>query len=258
MHPSIQALSELTAEELGTRLVRSDTTNLMLTERLAVCESQINTLQAFRNNYEKVWGALTADELVLFVKCERELLEKNPDGFLSKYHDALFCRSAVEAAKADCRNQIDALLKRIRSAEEETSRTRADLEIVPRLLSDQKQQMQIQCERAKFAEEQLEVVQTKLKECDEGWRHAGEENDALRLRIRGLMEENADLRSKSDAKASEADSLRTDPGWTKLAAEHEAGLKSMEAELVSRHRIEVDCVAASLYEQIRALKMGRH
>jgi hypothetical protein len=257
-HTSIQALSELTADELRERVIRSDTANFILSGRLSTCETQLGALRAFKESHEKVWGALTADELALFVKCERALMEQNPDGFLCKYHDALFCRDAVEAAKAECRSQTNALLERVQVAEEEASRVKEDLATAHRLLVEQKQQTHIQCERAKVAEEQAEAVQLKWRECNVGWRRVGEENDALGLRVRVLMEENVAMRSASEAMASEVAALRSDPLCMKLTAEYEARLQAREAELVSRHRAEVDCVAASLYEQIRALKRGRH
>ena len=62
----------------------------------AALHARIAELEAFKLHHQRVWGALSADEVALFAKTERALLEQNPGGFLSKLHDALFSRKAVE------------------------------------------------------------------------------------------------------------------------------------------------------------------
>jgi hypothetical protein len=121
------ALSGLTKEELQGRLVAADAANAMLSNKLSMCEARLNVLQAFKTKHEGVWGALTAEEVALFAKCEQTLMEQNPGGLLSKYHDAVFVRSSLEAAQAECRKQTGALLLRAQLAEEEAARTKAEL-----------------------------------------------------------------------------------------------------------------------------------
>jgi len=123
------------------------------------------------------------------------------------------------------------------------------------LLVEQIQRAQI--ERIKEVEGQLETLQEKWRDSDQGWRATTEENNALKFRLRVLAEENVALHAKLAAATLEAAALREDPHYRQLIAAYELRMKTMEAEFNARLRAEVDCVAASLYEQIKALKGRR-
>jgi hypothetical protein len=214
-------------------------------------------LQTFKQKHESVWGVLTPEEVALFGKCEQALLEQNPGGFLSKYHDALFCRSSMEAAQAECRVQTDALLLRAQSAEEDASRMNAELAAAHALLAEQRRQTNLHRGRTHLAEEMLTVAQAKWKECDEGWCQVGKENDALLLHVRVLSEEISVIRAQSAALAAEVAAFRSDPEWEHSAADNEERTQAAEAELVTRHRAEAECYAASMCDQIKTLRDGR-
>jgi hypothetical protein len=254
---SIEALSDLTMEELKDRLVSAENANAILAGRLSTCEARLGVLQAFKQKHESVWGVLTPEEVALFGKCERTLLEQNPGGFLTKYHDALFCRSSMEAAQAECRVQTDALLLRTQSAEEEASRLKAELATTQGLLAEQRQQTRLHRGRTRLAEDMLTVAQAKWKECDEGWCQVGKENDALLQHAQALAEDNSVIRAQSAALAAEVAAFRSDPEWEHSAADNEERTQAAEAELVTRHRAEAECYAASMCDQIKTLRDGR-
>lgn len=255
--PLIQALSELTVGELRDRLIQSDARNYVLSEKLTACESQMDALRMFKEHHDKVWGALTVDEVVLLSRAERGLLEQNPEGFLVQINDALFGRTAVEKVKTECRGVTESALERVRLAEGETAKTRDELDQAREALSQQRQQTQAHIERVKSTEARLAAMHKKWTDCNEGWRRTSEENDALRLRVRVLTEANEAIQTKLAAVSSKSDALRADPEWATLAADYEARLAAMEAEFNARHRAEIDCVAASLYERIKTLKRSR-
>ena len=230
------SLNDLTTSELKDRLVRSDARDSMLSERLSTCEARLSELQAFKQNHEKAWGALTPDEVVLFAKYERALLAQNPGGFLSKYHDALFCRSAVEAAKAE----TDALLSRAELAEAEASRAASELATAQRLVEELTEQMRIRCESVVVDNALVADSQDGVQRCDVALRLVVEEHHALKLRVRALEEERAN-----------------DPGWARLTAEYEARLQAVGVEAAERYMGEGDRAMLEVDALIGALRLEK-
>jgi len=245
------ALSSLTKEELQGRLVAADAANALLSNKLSMCEARLNVLQAFKTKHEAVWGALTAEEVALFAKCEQTLMQQNPGGLLSKYHDAVFVRSSLEAAQAECRKQTDALLLRAQSAEEEAARIKAELAAAHGLLAEQKRQTTLYRGRMHFAEDAVAAAQAKWKEYDMRWCQVSQENDALLERVQVLAKDNAAVQAQSAALAAEVAALRSDGGWERLAADNEAKIQAVEAALVARYQAEAECFAASMCDQLK-------
>jgi hypothetical protein len=244
-------LAALTKEELQSRLVAADAANAMLSNKLSMCEARLNVLQAFKTKHEAVWGALTAEEVALFAKCEQTLMEQNPGGLLSKYHDAVFVRSSLEAAQAECRKQTDALLLRAQLAEEEAARIKAELAAAHGLLAEQKRQATLYRGRMHLAEDAAAVAQAKWKEYDKRWCQASLENDALLERVRALAEENAAVQAQCAALAAEVAALHSDGGWERLAADNEAKMQAVEAALMARFQAEAECFAASMCDELK-------
>lgn len=240
------------SDETRERLVELEARNDVLSERLAAYESHIKDLEAFKANHQKVWGALTAEELVLFAKSERQLLEESPSGFVSKLHDALFCRKSIEDLKSKHRVEMDIMAMRVQLAEEGLPRMQEEVAKLRRLLSDQKHQTEIQNQRANLLEEQLKVVQIELQRCDANWRRTGQQKSALEAKVDQLVQENLVIQSDLTRMTREVTEFRSDAGWSKLAAEYEAKLLTKEAECEARRKEDIDSVTASLFEQLRA------
>ena len=245
----VQALSNPT-EDLRDRLMASEARNDVLSEQLVAFEAHIKDLEAFRSNHQKVWGALTADELALFARSERRLLEQNPDGFLSKLHDALFCRKTIEDAAARHRVEMEVMAERVRLAEETLPRMKEELAKMRRVVQDQKQQTQIQSQRSQSLEDQLAVVRQDLQRCDLNWRRTGQQKEALEQRVRVLVEETLALKADSTRLKAELSKFHMHDNWKALRVEFEAKSRKLEVEFNARRQADVDSVAACLYEQL--------
>jgi chromosome segregation ATPase len=214
----------------------------------AALHARIAELEAFKLHHQRVWGALSVDEVALFAKTERALLEQNPGGFLSKLHDALFSRKAVEDAKAKHRAEMDVMLERVRLAEAGLPQMREELAKAQRLLSDQ---TQLQTQQCRALEERLAIAQQDLQRCDSNWRHTGQQKDALEAQVRALEAEKVANAAETARLTAEVALLRADDKWERLDAEHKAKMCALEAECEARRKADVEAVAASLHEWLK-------
>ena len=73
--------------------------NDVLTEKLLACETRIRKLEEYRSQHQKVWGALSAEELTIFTNAGKLLLQQDPVAFMEKNHNAIFNRKVIEENK---------------------------------------------------------------------------------------------------------------------------------------------------------------
>ena len=211
--------------------------------------ARIKELEAFKLNFQRVWGALSVDEVALFAKTERVMLEQNPDGFLSRLHDALFSRKSIEEAKAKHRAEMDVMAERVRLAEEGLPRMKEELAKAQRVLSEQ---TQLQAQNCRVLEERLAIVQQDLQRCDSNWRHTGQQKEALEVKVGVLEREKLAAAAEIARLTAEVTMLRADDKWGRLTMKHEAEMRNLEAECEARRKTDLDAMATSLFEQMRA------
>jgi hypothetical protein len=214
----------------------------------AALHARIAELEEFKLHHQRVWGALSADEVALFAKTERALLEQNPGGFLSKLHDALFSRKAVEDAKAKHRAEMDVMLERVRVAEAGLPQMKEELARAQRQLSDQ---TQLQKQHCRALEERLAIVQQDLQRCDTNWRHTGQQKDALEAQVRALEAEKVANAAETARLIAEVALLRADDKLERIEAEHKAKMCALQVECEARRKADVSAVAASMYEKLK-------
>ena len=223
--------------------------NMESTSDDALSQARIKELEVFKLNFQRVWGALSVEEVALLAKTERVMLEQNPGGYLSKLHDALFSRKSIEDAKAKHRAEMDAMTERVRLAEENVPRMKEELTKAQRLLSDQ---TQLQAQHSRVLEEKLAIAQQDLQRCESNWRHTGQQKEALEAKVTVLEREKSATDAEVARLKAEVTTLHADDNLKRLTEAHRAEMIRLQAECEARRKADLGAMAASLYEQMRA------
>jgi chromosome segregation ATPase len=215
--------------------------NDVLSEKLLACETRVRELEEFRTRYQNVWGALTADELIMFAHADKELLEHSPARFMERNHDAIFNRKIIEENKERYGVEMDRMSKNLEIAKASVPALEEEVAALKRRLTDQKQQTAIQLQRVESLEQELAVDQYQLKLGEVQWMKAGENIKALERSVERLTAENESMKARVSRVIAR---VPVEP----LVVQN--GPVCMQ--------VDVDSVAVSLYARIKELQAKCH
>ena len=209
--------------------------NDVLTEKLLACETRVRELEEYKSQHQNVWGALSAEELTIFAKAGKLLLQQDPVAFMEKNHDAIFNRKVIEENKVRYGIEMKSMTLKLETAKARVPALEEEVAVLKRKLLDQKQQTKLQFQRAESLEEELAVAEYQLKMCNMRWMEAGNEVGVLEQSVERLKVENESLKARS----------------TRVPVR--VPVASVQNSTIS-FQDEVDCVTMSLYAKIKELK----
>ena len=213
-------------------------------------------LEEFQEKFRMAWGALEPDEVVMFGRMDKELLQNDPSRFMERYHDAIFNRGEMDRKKRAYEMSLSEMQAKMEAAQKGIPQMAEALAAAKDRLDRSHDQVAIQMQKVRVLEEELAVVKLELKTTINHWQQTGKEKQQFESKVQRLQKSNDTLQTELDARMKEAEGLRTD-AQRFVKEEYETKLNGAQEQFrsqLSQHKTDLTKASCNLQEQIRELK----
>ena len=155
----------------------------MWREKAMAYELVIKELEDFRDRHRRVWGALHVEELAVLVRTEQALMDRDPQAFMARYHDAVFTRTRLDEQQVLFNDQLATMSRMVETSKATSIVLEEELGVLKRHCAEQARKVLMSTAHADSLEQELAIVQHHLKTCNIRWMEAGEEICALRRKV---------------------------------------------------------------------------